>query len=298
MKEEAMDEKKWYGKIHRKFLGEILRNFILISVGSFLCALSINGILIPQEFLSAGFTGLALVIYYLFPAMPVSYLYFLLNIPLFALGWKYMGRRFFLYSLMGMVIFACAVQWVHISIPVQDKILSALLAGIIMGTGAGIILRSFGSAGGLDILSVILLQRISVRLGSTSLAFNSILLVGAAMLFTLETALYTLIFVYVTSYMLNLVVTGLSQRKAVFIISSKWKEISSKILHEINRGLTIIQGYGGYSGQEEQIIYTVITFRELAQLKGMIRKLDPGAFVVVSETLDVMGHRIGTQPHW
>jgi len=137
-----------------------------------------------------------------------------------------------------------------------------------------------------------------VRLGSTSLAFNSILLVGAAMLFTLETALYTLIFVYVTSYMLNLVVTGLSQRKAVFIISSKWKEISSKILHEINRGLTIIQGYGGYSGQEEQIIYTVITFRELAQLKGMIRKLDPGAFVVVSETLDVMGHRIGTQPHW
>lgn len=293
-----MDEKKWYGKIHRKFLGEILRNFILISVGSFLCALSINGILIPQEFLSAGFTGLALVIYYLFPAMPVSYLYFLLNIPLFALGWKYMGRRFFLYSLMGMVIFACAVQWVHISIPVQDKILSALLAGIIMGTGAGIILRSFGSAGGLDILSVILLQRISVRLGSTSLAFNSILLVGAAMLFTLETALYTLIFVYVTSYMLNLVVTGLSQRKAVFIISSKWKEISSKILHEINRGLTIIQGYGGYSGQEEQIIYTVITFRELAQLKGMIRKLDPGAFVVVSETLDVMGHRIGTQPHW
>ena len=281
-----------------RLLRQIIGNLGLIALGSVLCAISINGILIPRGFLSAGFTGLALGVHYLFPIVPVSFLYFLLNIPLFALGWKYVGRRFFIYSLAGMVIFSCAVQWIHVPIPVQDKILGALLAGIITGTGAGVILRSLGSAGGLDILSVIMLQRFSVRLGTTSLAFNSVVLIAAAVFFTIERALYTLIFVYVNSYMLNLVVTGLSQRKAIFIISQKGEEISRNILHEIHRGLTIIRGQGGYTGNEEQIIYTVITFRELAQLKRMIRRLDPLAFVVVTDTLEVMGHRIGTQPHW
>ena len=164
-----------------------------------------------------------------------------------------------------------------------------------MGIGAGIILRSQGSAGGLDILSVITLERFSMRLGTTSLAFNSLLLVAAAMLFSLQRALYTLIFVYVTSHVLNVVITGLSQRKAVFIISKQWKEISDRIIHETNRGLTIIEGRGGYTGKEEEIIYTVVTFQELAQLKSMIRNLDPTAFMVVSETLEVIGHRIGSR---
>jgi len=228
----------------------------------------------------------------------VAGLYFLLKVPLFASGWRFVSRRFFIYSLVGMFIFSCAVEFVQISIPVQDKILSALLAGIITGAGAGIILRSIGSAGGLDILCVIMLQRFSVRLGTTSLAFNSVVLLAGALFFSLEMALYTLIYVYVTSYILNLVVTGLSQRKSVFIISSQWKKISESILYEINRGLTIIKGEGGYTGQEEQIIYTVITFREYVQLKGIIKRLDPKAFMVATETLDVMGHRIGIEPHW
>jgi uncharacterized membrane-anchored protein YitT (DUF2179 family) len=267
-------------------------------VGSVLCALAINGILIPHEFVSGGFTGLALVIYYLLPAVPVAWIYFFLNVPLFALGWKYVGRRFFIYSIAGMIIFSCALKWVNASIPVQDQILSALLAGIISGAGAGIILRSVGSAGGLDILSVILLQSCSVRLGTTSLAFNSLVLVTAAVLLSLERALYTLVYVYVNSYMLNLVVTGLSQRKAVFIVSTRWQEISQEIFEKLDRGLTVIKGKGGYSGQEEQILYTVITFRELPRLKEIIRRLDPNAFVVVTETLEVMGQRIGNQPHW
>lgn len=288
----------WFENISVKVLWRVIWNLGLMALGSVLCAVSINGILIPHQFLSAGFTGVSLVIHYLVPALPVSWLYFLLNIPLFALGWKYVGRRFFFYSLAGMIIFSLSLAWIHVSIPVQDKILSALLAGIIMGTGAGITLKSLGSAGGLDILSVIMIQRFSVRLGTTSLGFNCLVLAAGALLFSLERALFSLIFVYVTSNILNLVVTGMSQRKAVFIISTQWKEISQRIIHEINRGLTIIEGRGGYSGKEEEIIYTVVTFQELAQLKGVIKRSDPNAFMVVSETLEVMGHRIGTQPHW
>jgi uncharacterized membrane-anchored protein YitT (DUF2179 family) len=279
-------------------LGHIARHVGLIIVGSALCAVAINGILIPRQFLSGGFTGLALVVHYLLPFLPVGGLFFLFNIPMFVLGWKHVGRRFFFYSIAGMFIFSAAVQWLQVSLPVYDQLLSALLAGIISGVGSGIILRSWGSAGGTDILSVILAKRFSIRLGTTVLAFNCVILFAAAILLSLESALYTLIYLFVTSYILNIVVTGLSQRKAVYIISPRWKEISKGIIAEINRGATIIHGEGGFSGKEHRMVYTVITFRELARLKRLINRLDPDAFVVVSDTLEVMGQQIGNQPHW
>jgi uncharacterized membrane-anchored protein YitT (DUF2179 family) len=279
-------------------LPQIVWNLTLIALGSALCAVALNGILIPRQFLSGGFTGLSLIVHYLFPAFPVGTIYFLLNIPNFAFGWKYVGRRFFLYSGAGMVIFSAAIQTIHISLPVYDYLLSALLAGVIVGVGSGIILKSLGSAGGTDILSVILLKLFSLRLGTTILAFNGIILLAAAVLFTLEMALYTLIYLYISSYMVNLVVTGLNQRKAVYIISPQWKEISQEIIEELQRGVTILKGEGGFTGKDQHVLYTVITFRELSRLKVLIRRLDPDAFVVVTETLEVMGHRIGNQPHW
>jgi uncharacterized membrane-anchored protein YitT (DUF2179 family) len=298
LKEVKIKVTSWFAKADFVTVRTISKNLGLISLGSIICAIAINGILLPHEFLGAGFTGLALVIYYLLPALPVAWVYFLLNIPLFVLGYNYAGRRFFLYSLLGMVIYSCAVDWVHISIGVQDRILAALLAGIITGLGSGIILRSLGSAGGLDILSVILLKRFSLRLGTTSLAFNSFVLTAGAVLFSIETALYTLIYVYVTSYMINLVVTGLSQRKVAFIISCCWQDIAKSIMEEIKRGVTVIEGRGGYSGEHLDILYTVVTFRDLPRIKQIIRRTDQNAFMVVTDTLEVMGHRIGNQPHW
>jgi len=277
---------------------EVSWNLFLISLGSVLCAIAVNGILVRLQFLSGGFTGVALIIHYLVPVVPLGTLYFLLNIPLFLLGWKFVGPRFFIYSIAGMVIYSVAVQFIQVSLPVHDKLLSALLAGIISGAGSGIILRSRGSAGGTDILSVILLKLFSFRLGNTSLGFNIIILGTAVMLFPLEKTLYTLIYIYVSTYVLNLVVTGLSQRKAVLIVSSQWEQISHDIMHRIRRGVTISTAMGGFSGREMKVLYTVITFRELPRLKRIVREADPDAFVVVTDTLEVMGQGIGNQPHW
>jgi uncharacterized membrane-anchored protein YitT (DUF2179 family) len=277
---------------------EVVRNLALISLGSALCSVAINGILIPHKFFSAGFTGVALIIHYMFPYLSVAVIYLILNVPVFALGWMYVGRRFFIFSIAGTFIFIGTLVWIHIPLPVHDKMLGAILAGIIAGVGSGIILRSLGSAGGLDILSVIFLKRFSIRLGSTILAFNSLILLAGAVLFSLEEALYTLIYIFVSSYMVNLVVTGLSQRKAVYIISPQWEKISHEIMGKIQRGVTVIKGQGGYTGRDEQILYTVISFRELSQLKQLIRGVDPSAFVVVTDTLEVMGKGIGNQPHW
>jgi uncharacterized membrane-anchored protein YitT (DUF2179 family) len=123
-----------------------------------------------------------------------------------------------------------------------------------------------------------------------------VMLVGY--LYPLEIVLYAAIFQFVSSRVVNLVVTGLSQRKTVFIISSHWEEISRVILSDIRRGVTLIEGKGGYTGQQEHILYAVITFRELGELKRAIQQLDPNAFVVVSDTMEVMNYRIGNQPHW
>jgi uncharacterized membrane-anchored protein YitT (DUF2179 family) len=276
----------------------ILWNLLLITSGSLICALAINGVLIPHGFLSGGFVGAALIIHYLVPILPVAGLYFLLNIPVYFLGWKYIGRRFFMYSVAGTIIFSLAVLWEPFIIPIHDKMLAAIFAGIMSGAGGGIILRSFGSAGGMDILSVILFKRFSIRLGSSILVLNSLILCIGAYYFSLEEALYTLIFLFVATQVLNVVIYGLSQRKSVHIISSQWEKINKMVIDRIHRGVTFIGGRGGYTGQDIQIVFTVISLQELPRLKKLINEIDPQAFVVVSDTLEVMGKGIGNQPHW
>ena len=276
----------------------ILWNFLLLFVGSVLCALAVKGILVPKQFLAGGVTGLALLVHYVFPSLPIGFIYFLLNIPLFVFGWLFVGRRFFWYSLVGMTIFSLVIFWPFPVFPVEDMILNALTAGIISGIGSGIILKSLGSAGGLDILSIILFKRFSIRPGTTVMAFHAVLLLIALFRLPLERVLYTVIYFFINAYFVNLVVIGLSQRKAVMIISPRWKEISREIMEKLHRGVTIVRGKGGFSGQELHILYSVITLTELSRFKGLVRKIDSDAFVVVSETLEVMGKRIGNQPHW
>lgn len=277
---------------------QIFLNGVLLVVGSIICAVAVNGILIPQNFLSSGFTGASLIIHYLVPSLSVGVIYLLLNIPLFIAGWSMVGKRFFFYSVAGTVIYSLALTVVRIDISIENKILSALLAGIIYGTGSGIILRSYGSAGGTDILAVILQKLMSIQVGTTSLAVNCLILVSASLLFSLEDALYTLAYIYVSAHFMNLVVVGLSKRKAVMIISDHWDNISREILKKDRRGVTIIEGTGGYKKDDKRIIYSVVTFQDLPQLKKMISKIDPKAFVVVMDTLEVMGARMGNQPHW
>ena len=282
----------------RQRAGRLVWNLLLITSGSLLCAGAINGILIPSQYLSGGVSGLSLFIYYLFSAVPVGVSNFLLNIPLFVVGWVFVGRRFFLYSLAGMVIFSAALLIPFAPIPIQDPLLKALTAGIISGIGSGIILKSLGSGGGLDILSVILFKRFSIRIGTTVMVFNCALMAACLFRFSIDAVLYTLVYLFVTSQLVNMVVTGLNQRKAVMVVSTHWEEIARDIMDTMQRGVTLVNGQGGYTGTELKILYSVITFPELSRFKELVRQHDPNAFVVVTETLEVMGKGVGNQPHW
>jgi uncharacterized membrane-anchored protein YitT (DUF2179 family) len=208
------------------------------------------------------------------------------------------GRKFIFFSLAGALMLSLAISFIEIRIPVDNMVAAAILAGIIIGTGAGLLMRSQGSAGGVDILSIVLLKQFSIRLGSTVFASNVLIIGMGVPLVNLDTAIYTLICIFVTSKVINLMVSGLSQRKAVTIISSKWDEIRLEIVEELNRGVTIIAAKGGYSRGEEVVLYTVVTFRELARLKKAVKRIDPDAFLVVTDTLEVMGLGVGNQPHW
>ncbi|WP_371877464.1 YitT family protein [Thiovibrio frasassiensis] len=275
-----------------------MQDVLLIVMGSVLCATAINGILIRQNFVTGGITGISLIIHKFIPGVHLGWIYVVLNVPLFALAWMAVGRRFFFYSIFGALSLTLAIAFVHLDINLDDKMLNALLAGLILGVGAGLCLRSAGSQGGTDILSVMLMQRFSVGIGNTVLAVNAIVLLLVSIFYSIEALLYTLIVLYVASKCVNLVVTGLSQRKAVFIISAQWEEISREILKDIRRGVTIIKGEGGYARNEEHILYAVVPLTELGQLKRLVQQIDPAAFVVINDTLEVVNYRIGNQPHW
>jgi uncharacterized membrane-anchored protein YitT (DUF2179 family) len=284
--------------VERKSIKSIFWNLLLLSAGSIVCAWAIKAILIPQQFLAGGIAGVALLVHYIVPSLAVGLLYFIFNIPLFAIGWMFVGRRFFWFSLAGMAIFSVVMFFPYPVLPLQDELLSALTAGIITGIGSGFIMRSLGSAGGLDILSVILFKKYSLAPGNSVLIFNAALLSFSLLRVPLETILYTLIYLFVSSRVLNIVLIGLSQRKAVMVISPKWQPISNAIMERLQRGVTIVRGEGGFTGQELRLLYSVIGRYQLSRFKEIIREIDPQAIVVVTETSEVMGQGIGNQPHW
>ena len=277
---------------------DILKNVFMITGGCAVAAIALNGILIPHQFVSGGIVGISILLNSLFPFLSVSIINFILNIPIFAAGWIFVRRRFFLYSIAGILSYTIALHFLQFVIPVHDKILAAILAGIISGIGGGMILKTKGSGGGLDILSVILLKKFSIRVGSTILGFNSIVLVLAGLMFSIDSALYTLVYIFVTSKMTEVVLTGLTQRKVVFILSDKWRDISGKIRKDLSKGITVLNGSRAASGKEAHVLFTVATVRESVRIKEIVNEKDKKALIVIQETVDVAGRRMDSRPDW
>ncbi len=267
-------------------------NLSLITVGSILWMFAMNSVLIPSQFLSGGLIGIALFVHYLISSTDFIWIFVALNIPLLILGWQSISRSFMHYSIFGMGMFACMA---HIIKPaplnIKDPILAALTAGVICGVGAGLILKSRGSGGGLDILSIYLKKRFGFQIGATLIAFNALILTAGACFCSLQTALYSLIFMFTTGKVIDAVTTGFNRRKAVLVISDKAESISDTLLSKKGGGATIFRGEGGFSHRQKKVIFTVISMIELPKIKELILAQDPEAFIVVNDTLEVLGKR-------
>ena len=274
----------------------ILFNLSLIAVGTIIFVIGMNSVLIPNRLFGGGITGIAMILHYLFPSLDVGLAYFLLNLPLMLLGWAYISRRFMLYTTFGMGFLSLAAAIIKSpAARMEDPILAALFAGVVCGVGAGIILRSLGSGGGLDVLAILGNQKLGFRPGSVSFIFNAAVLLAGVHLFGLEIALYCLIYVFTSTRVLDAIIRGFNQRMSTLIISEKHEQITEEIFKRVNRGATLIKGQGAYSRKERDLIFTVTTLTELPRLKDVIFNIDPEAFVVINDTLEVLGKRHGAR---
>ncbi|MEJ2156030.1 MAG: YitT family protein [Desulfobacteraceae bacterium] len=273
----------------RHYTFSIPYNLVLITVGSLIFGIGLKGIAVPHNFISGGFSGLALLIYYWTGLFTPGVLYFMINIPIFLLGWRYVSRRFFLYSLYGMAALTAAMDLISIEIAVKDPMLAALAGGCLIGAGSGIILHSLGSAGGNDVIAVILNQRFNVRIGRFFFAFNIGLFALSLGRLPMDLVLFSLAMSYVTSEVIEYVLNFSNQRKMALIVSDHSDRIAPEILSRLGRGATLLEGRGAYTGNKKEVLLTVINNFQLKRLEELVFSIDNQAFVILENTLKVIG---------
>lgn len=273
----------------RQFTFGMPYNIVLITVGSLIFGLGVKGIALPHGFISGGISGLSLLIYYWTEMLSPGAFYFLLNVPIFIIGWRYVSRRFFGYSLYGMVALTLAIDLIDIDIAVQDPMLAALAGGCLIGAGAGIIFHSLGSAGGNDVIAIILNQRLNIRIGTFFFGFNIGLLGLSLGHLPVDLALFSLAMSFVTSQVIDYILNFSNQRKMALIVSDQSSLIAPEILSRLGRGATLLEGRGAYTGQKKEVLLTVINNFQLKRLEELVFNIDDQAFVIMGNTLNVLG---------
>jgi len=266
------------------------KTIVIMFIGIMMFSIGFNGILLPHKFFAGGMSGISLMIFYITGWPTVGVIYLLISIPVFIFGWREVSLNFVVISLIGTLFFTFSLEITSgIVLPAHDKIISAILAGIIMGFGSGLYLRIGGTAGGSDIIAAIFKRRFSIPMGNTFLFINITPIAGAAVIYDLDTAIYSGICMYVYSFVIEKVQTGFSQRKSVFIISAQPEVIAENVMKRLDRGITYFHSSGGWSGAESKVIYTVINMKELGRLKQLIFDIDPDCFIAVNNTAEVIG---------
>jgi len=264
-------------------------NLILLTAGAVVLAIGIKAIAIPNGFITGGVSGLSLLIYYVFGGLSPGTWYFVLNIPLFIVGWIFLSRRFFFYSLFGMVVLTVAIDLIPFSIPIHDKLLAALAAGALIGAGSGTYLHSFGSAGGSDIIAIILNQKFNVKIGRFFFYFNLVLFSLSFGFLDIDIILFSLILSFVVSQVTDYFLSMFNQRKMVIIISDRSDSIAKAIFEKLNRGSTFLFGRGAYTGQRKKVIITVVNNYQLKRLEEAVFNVDGDAFFITENTFNVIG---------
>lgn len=265
--------------------------YIATFVGSLLVSIAVNAFFIPHHLLSSGISGVAIILYYIFH-IPIGVAIFLLNIPIMIACYRFMGRSYAIVSVVGMAMLSVIVDAtaflssLHI---IHDPMTSCIAGGILSGIGFGIIYKYDGNSGGLDVIGAIVKKFYSLEMGTVIMLINSAILLWAAYLFSLEKSILTFVSIYITAVITNKVVLGTKHRKAVIIISKNPEKIAQLMIHYVGRGVTFFHGEGVYTGQEKQVIYSVIKLTEIPKVKAIIDRVDPQALMTISDASEVVG---------
>jgi len=270
-----------------------IKSIFFILLGSAIFSFGIVHFNMQNNLAEGGFTGITLLLYFLFEFDP-SYTNLILNIPLFILGWKLLGRVAFYYTMIGTIsvsIFLWLFQRYQFDIPLHgDLMLAALFAGVFIGVGLGIIFRYGGTTGGVDIIARLVRKYVGWPMGRTMFLFDAVV-ITISLIFYLSPreAMYTLLAVFIGARVIDFMQEGAYAARGAMIISEQNDKIAEKILNEMERGVTILKGMGSYTKQEKNILYCVVGRSEVGRLKQVIISVDPHAFVSVSDVHDVLG---------
>lgn len=265
--------------------------YLLLFIGAMIDAIGLEIFLVPNNIIDGGVVGISIMASYL-TGYPLGAFLILLNLPFLYLGYKQIGVGFTTATAFSITALS---YWVSVFIPIpeitHDLFLAAVFGGIIVGVGVGMIIRYGGSLDGTEIVAILMDRRTSFSVGETVMFFNLFILTGAGFVFGWDKAMYSLVAYFIAFKVIDITIEGLNESKAVLIVTDEPEAIADALMKRLGRGVTILHGEGGFSKENKNILYSVVTRLEIAKLKVIIHEIDESAFVTINDVHDVMGGR-------
>ncbi len=278
-------------KVNTALEDNLFLRYAVIITGMLIACIGINGFLRPAHLLSGGVTGIAAIINYT-TDINMGLLTFLINIPIFILGFIFLDKDFCITSLVNMALFSILLgvtQNVGNIIPTNDIFLQSVFGGILSGVGSGMVFRTKSSQGGTDIIGAILKFKKNIAVKDTALAANLIIVSIGGIIYGMDLALYTLIGFYLNASAMNFIKNVMTYEKSVMVISGESEPIAKEIMTSLVRGVTFLEAEGAYTKEKKRIIYCIVLSKEIPKIKEIALKYDPKAFISVNDVNEVKG---------
>ncbi len=275
-----------------------IRRYLGMTIGIAIVAIGINMFFVPNKIAAGGITGLATVLHYL-SGLSVGSLMLIFNVPLFIIGIKILGAKYGLKTLYGAIALAVLVDVFAPYTPTltHDILLNSIYGGLLVGVGMGLVFRFRGNTAGTALAAAILHKIFNITVGQALLILDFFVVAFAGIVFkSPELALYAIIAIFVTAKIIDLVQEGPNNSKAFFIMAAEPEFLAEGILKEVDRGVTFLQGKGGYTGQDRELLLCVVETSEVTQLKELIYQHDPQAFIIVTDAQEVLGEGFSSKP--
>lgn len=275
--------------LKKKKIINLLKKGIMITIGATIMAVGLEGILIPNNIIDGGVTGLSMILAHITPINLGVYL-FILNLPFFYIGYKQISKKFAFSMLYGIIILSIITACVSEMKPIiNNSLLALVFGGLMLGVGVGLVIRNGGVLDGTETLAILLEKKLPFSLGEIIMFVNIIIFSFASLVFGIENAMYSMITYFIAFKTIDIVVKGLDDTKAMYIISDYDEDIANAIEEETGRGITYLKGKGSHSGEEKKVILCIFTRLEEAHMKEIIREIDKDAFVIISDVSEVKG---------
>ena len=276
----------------QKFRG-VLRIFVVVTLASAVYAVAFNWFFQSNDLTMGGFTGMAQIIHYLLPVLPIGVLTIVMNIPLFIIGVRCMGLKLLLSSLYAMAVSSVFIDIINSiwTFEAMDPMLACVFGGVLMGASLGMVFQQGATTGGTDLIARLLKLKITwLPMGKLLIATDMVVIVASAIAFgSVYSALYGVVALYIAGIVMDRMLYGLDSAKVAYIISDRFKEIADVLVNDLDRGVTILQGQGGYSGAEKKVLMCAFKQRQIVSIKKMVKELDPSAFIIVCDAHEVLG---------